>query len=137
MLQDGYDLDRPVKNKTFKFDRALMLTISALLLNATDFTNALEDPPEQPPQRVQTSLNSVLQKIVSVRQSAYKTTITEDIALLDNPSVQGRHRMAISVRLGEKEILAMAAEEVERRIARLEQAFPGDPKTNQIKRRKV
>ena len=41
----------------------------------------------------------------------------EDIALLDDPTVLGRRRMAIEVRLGEKEILAMAALQVDETIA--------------------
>ncbi len=116
-----------------------MLTITALLLDAEDFKAALGNSPEKPPQPVLMSLNLVLKKIISSRQSAYSTTIAEDAALLDDPTVQGRRRMrmAIQVRLGEKEILAMANDEVERRITKLDLKAREEEDTNQIKRRKV
>lgn len=43
--------------------------------------------------------------------------LAEDIALLKDVPVQGRRRMAVEVRLGEKEILAMAALRVDETIA--------------------
>lgn len=136
-LQDGYDLTRPLENKAFKFDKALILTITALLLNAEDLREALEKPPEKPPQSVTRSLNSVLKKVIFSRQNSYTTTIAEDANLLDDPTIQGRHRMAVAVRLGEKEILAMAGDEVERRIAKTGVPAREDQENSQVKRRKV
>ena len=62
-------------------------------------------------------LGLVLKEIISHRQKAYKTTLAEDVALLGDLAVQGRRRMAVEVRLGEKEILAMAALRVDETIA--------------------
>ncbi len=119
MLQDDYDLSRPPEDRPFEFDRSLLLTIIALLLDtnaakqATTRTGTLDHPPPFP----LTTLGLILREIISDRQKAYRTTLAEDIALLGDLAVQGRRRMAIEVRLGEKEILAMAALRVDETIA--------------------
>ena len=69
------------------------------------------------PQSLLTTLGLVLNEIISHKQRAYQTTMEEDIALLNESTVLGRRRMAIEVRLGEKEILAMAALRVDETIA--------------------
>lgn len=114
-----------------------MLTITTLLLDTEEFKKALENAPEKPPQSVLIPLNSVLKEIISSRQGAYSTTIAEDMALLNDPTVHGRLRMAVAVRLGEKEILASATDEVERRIAKIGLGAGEEQDTNQVKRRKV
>lgn len=95
---------------------------------------ALEDPPEQSPTSLRMPLALVLRKVISLRQSAYRTTIAEDAILLEDGDLQGRRRMAIEVRLGEKEILAKAADEVEQRIARMESATEQDQFASHAKR---
>lgn len=119
-MQDGYDLSRPAGNQTFKFDPALVLTITALLLDSEAVRKAMtvNEPPDRLPASMTQALSLVLKDIISQRLRAYNTTIAEDIALLEDSAVQGRRRMAIEVRLGEKEILAMAAAEVTKQIAR-------------------
>lgn len=120
----------------FEFDRALVLTITALLSEDEDFKEAMEDPPGRPPSHLRRPLALVLRKIISSRQSAYKTTIAEDAALLGDATVQGRRRMAIEVRLGEKEILALASEEIEKRIVKQQSAVGEEQDVSQIKRRR-
>lgn len=133
-MQDGYDLTRSTANQAFEFDRALVLTITALLLNSEEFTEALEDPTEQqPPPSLRMPLALVLRRIISSRQSAYRTTTAEDATLLEDADVQRRRRMAIEVRLGEKEILAEAAGEVEKRIAKLGSATEQEQGTSHAK----
>ena len=78
----------------------------------------------------------VLRKIISSRQSAYKTTIAEDAALLADSTVQGRQRLAIEVRLGEKEILALASGDVEKLIVSYESATGQEQDVSQSKRRR-
>lgn len=121
----------------FEFDRALVLTITALLFEDEDFTEALEDPPGRPPSHLRMPLALVLRKIISSRQSAYKTTIAEDTALLEDTTVQGRRRMAIEVRLGEKEILALASDEIEKRIVKYQSASGEEQDFSQFKRRRL
>ncbi|KAL2038519.1 hypothetical protein N7G274_008858 [Stereocaulon virgatum] len=137
VLQDGYDLTNPTANQAYGFDRALVFTITALLLDSEDFMEALDDPPAQLPTYLRIPLALVLRKVISLRQSAYRTTIAEDITLLDDADLQGRRRMAIEVRLGEKEILAKAADEIEQRIARMDPATEQDQIASHAKRRKL
>lgn len=120
----------------FEFDRALVLTITALLSEDEDFKEAMEEPPGRPPSHLRRPLALVLRKIISSRQSAYKTSIAEDAALLGDATVQGRQRMAIEVRLGEKEILALASEEIEKRIVKQQSAVGEEQDVSQIKRRR-
>ena len=123
-----------MENQPFEFDRALVLTITALLYKEEDFVEALEDPPDQPPQFLWMPLTLVLQKIISTKQSAYKTTLAEDAALLEDATVKGRRRMAVEVRLGEKEILALANDEIERRLVSYEAAVGLEHDAVQAKR---
>ena len=85
-----------------------------------------------------TILNLVLREIIATRQQAYETTIAEDHGLLEDVTIQGRRRMAIEVRLGEKEILAMAAEEINNRSPALNPEGVTDGKfEDSLKRRKL
>ena len=120
----------------FEVDRALVLTITALLSEDEDSKEALDDPPGRPPPHLQMPLALVLRKIISSRQSAYKTTIAEDAALLEDATVQGRRRMAIEVRLGEKEILALASDEIEKRIVKYQSTNGEEQDVSQFKRRR-
>jgi len=52
----------------------------------------------------------VLSKALLNRQGEYSTEIAQDISLLQDPEIQGRHRAAIEVRLGEKEIISAASQ---------------------------
>ena len=86
-----------------------MLTIYALLLQDTELSVMKHARPKKPPKSVMQQLGLLLKNIIALRQSAYTTTIAEDHALLEHEATAGRYKMAIEVRLGEKEILAMAA----------------------------
>ena len=123
-MQDGYDLSRPPEDRSFDFDQSLILTITALLLDTDAAKQALAgiEAPNQPPLVLLTTLGSILKEIISHRQKAYRTTLVEDVALLEDLTIQGRQRMAIEVRLGEKEILAMAALRVDGTIADIGQS---------------
>ena len=71
---------------------------------------------EPPPPRFTLAMAQVLKKIIVRRRDDYYTTIAEDATLLQDSAVQGRRRMAIEIRLGEKEILASALGAVEEKI---------------------
>ena len=134
-MQDGYDLNRPPEGIPFEFDQSLILTITAFLLDTDAAKQAISRKviPNQPPLALLTTLGLVLKEIISHRLRAYKTTLSEDTALLENLSVQGRQRMAIEVRLGEKEILTMAALHVDKTIAASRRI--SDEGSSQIERR--
>ena len=124
--------------RKFHFDEGLLLTITAVLLNAADYEDAVStnQSPDQPPAFMHMSLCKVLRTIISKRKEAYPTTMAQDVALLANPETVGRRRMAIGVRLGEKEILATATEEIDKRIALLLQAEDQADSSNSSKKRK-
>lgn len=65
----------------------------------------------------------VIEKLLSRHQNAYDTSIAEDASILRNPQVQGRLRMAIEVRLGEKELLAAALDMIKKRIRDLDPEY--------------
>ena len=125
-MQDGYDLSRPPQNQSFEFDSPLILTITALLLDtdAARQAAASTGTPDQPPLSILRTLGFVLKEIISHRQKAYKTTLAEDLALLEDLTVQGRWRMAVDVRVGEKQILDMAALQVDETIAAIGRKAP-------------
>ena len=114
----------------------MLLTISALLFGIDEFEQAMETPPERPPLSILDTLNLVLKKIIISRQRAYKTTMTEDYDQLRDATVQGRHRMAIEVRLGEKEILASATKEIEKRLSVDGNEANAESNAAHVKRRK-
>ena len=70
--------------------------------------------PEAP--RFTHRMGLALKEILLERLKAYKTTMAEDAALLSNDILPRRLRMAIEVRLGEKEILAHALAGLQRQI---------------------
>lgn len=116
MYEDGYDLHRPQSNESFEFDPALRLVIHACLLSEEGFEEEMKarDAPDEVSLDLGTAL--VLRKVLIQRCASYGTSIAEDVALLHDESVKGRARMAVEVRLGEKEILAAAIDSVERHI---------------------
>lgn len=59
-------------------------------------------------QRLKNAFWEVMARAIPMRQSQYATTVQQDEELYRNPAVQGRHRMAVEVRLGEKYILQEA-----------------------------
>ena len=79
---------------------------------------ASEIPNEMPLNR---DIALVLTKIIVGRLKSYNTSIEEDVVLLRDSELDDRHRMAIEVRLGEKEILAAALDCVRARIEVLSQ----------------
>ena len=58
----------------------------------------------------------LLQEVTKLRQRDYIKSVAEDVKLLHDNTVQGRSRMAIEVRLGEKEILASTLEYVNQKM---------------------
>lgn len=117
MYDDGYDLHRPQANKGFEFDPALRLVIHACVIDQEAFEEEMriKEAPEEVLFDLDTAL--VLKEILIQRRHSYGTSIAEDVFLLQNESIRGRTRMAVEVRLGEKEILAAALDSVENFIA--------------------
>ena len=97
--------------------------MTTLLLDTADYEKAVASPqvPDRPPAYMRMSLLTILKSIIAKRTEAYRTIIAEDTTLLTDKNVSGRHRMAVEVRLGEKEILVMAAHEADQRLAKLQE----------------
>ena len=129
-------MSRPADDGEFILDHAMVLTITALLLTAKEFKQAPEEAPGYPPLDVLDILGEVLKQIIASTQKAYKTTIAEDNAMSKEATVQGRHRMAVEVRLGEKEILALALDEMDKILTKYERKAKVGGNANSIKRRR-
>lgn len=85
-------------------------------LNAAKKTGEISDK-----MQLNRNVALVLMKIIVWRLKSYSTSIAEDVVLLSDSELDGRRRMAIEVRLGEKEILAAALDSVRARIEALNQ----------------
>lgn len=119
VLEDGYDLRRQSHGEAFEFPAALILVIHVYTMNRDTFnaaTKARETPNQIP---LNLDVASVLMKIIVGRLRSYTTSIAEDVVLLRDSDLDERRRMAIEVRLGEKEILAAALDYVGARIEAL------------------
>lgn len=142
MHEDGYDLHRPPANESFEFDPALRLVIHACVMDQEAFEEEMKvkEAPDEVSFDLDTAL--VLRKVLIQRRDLYGTSIAEDVALLQDESINGRTRMAVEVRLGEKEILAAALDSAEKLIATHSSEFSmsvsdGEPTTEASKRRRI
>ena len=111
VAEDGYDLSWPMYDMDFQFPIELQLLILTLIIDESDYNR--EKIEQNKPWETEVfarplNMYQVLRDTVLQRQSAYSTTIAQDIKILQDASLNKRHRMAVEVRLGEKKILAMA-----------------------------
>ena len=108
IYQDSFELRRDQVSSTFNFERDLCLYVDALTMDSQILQEEIDanEVPEAP--RFTCHMGLALKDILLERFKAYKTTMAEDAALLSNDKQPKRRRMAIEVRLGEKEILAQA-----------------------------
>lgn len=75
------------------------------------------------PDELRLNLDMVLalKKIINWHMNTYQTSLAEDAVLLQNSTLQRRARMAVEIRLGDKEILAAALQYIEKRLVALVQ----------------
>lgn len=129
VYEDGYDLCRPQNGDPFSFDTSLLLTIYAHTIYQESFKEEMSLDEAANEFSIGLDMALVIKKLVSQRQNAYATSIAEDTLLLQNARVKGRLRMAIEVRLGEKQILAMALDCIQKKIEDLNQELSTSPNT--------
>ncbi|MCJ1247206.1 hypothetical protein MMC30_004420 [Trapelia coarctata] len=112
LWEETFDLTRQAGNENLPndgFDPALVQVMYILTANDVEFKN-MKSARQPPTPMITPVIARVLNKALFDRQGEYSTTIAQDNILLRNPEIQGRHRMAIEVRLGEKEIIATVSQ---------------------------
>lgn len=143
-VEDGYDLSWPTPNGEFEIPLDLQFTIIALLLDEDQYKK--ERIGKLRPQKTQLishqlKLHQCFRHALMQRLIEYPMTIAQDTELLKNTNLKRRHRMAIEVRLGEKEILAMALDATNNLIEDIRGEYRENLQERQIasstKRRKV
>ena len=88
------------------------------------------ETPEEP--RFTCEMAVALREVLLTHLKSYKTTIAEDEALLQDDHLSRRLRMAVEVRLGEKELVAMALDGLQHRM---EDMFGGLKRTDHPRER--
>ena len=101
-------------------------------MNAAKQASAKTGTPDQPPLPLLPTLDLVFKGIISHKQRAYKSMLAEDTAFLEDLTVRGRQHMAVEVRVGEKEILAMAVLRVDETIAAIRCISRADAESSQM-----
>jgi len=112
LWEETFDITRQAGNKNLPndgFDPALLQVMYILTANDVEFKNMKAARQPRSPM-ITFTIARVLSKALLNRQDEYNTTIAQDNILLQNPEIQGRHRIAIEVRLGEKEIIAATSQ---------------------------
>lgn len=138
-LEDAYDLTHTSGTARFELDEDMLLTIEALLLD-TDSHKRITSVAKLCERRLPTmsmNLCLVLKDIIKRRLDTYATPIAQDVNILQNMTLQKRHRMAIEVRLGEKEILAAAADEIDQSITAIEARGTTEKRGEKLKRKRL
>ena len=146
LLEDAYLLEREAgdtadekSSTTFsEFPDDLVLLLKTLLARKDEYKKlAVLEKKRETQLVVETA--KVMAEVLKARVKEYKTSIAEDKELLQKESIQGRRRMAVEVRLGEKEVL----QEAQAYASSLVLAAPPDavaqngPDEPNVKRRKV
>lgn len=119
--EDYYELHRQPHDKEFKLDFVLMLLVYTFVMDRDSFRRAKSAGKTPSELRLNLEMALTLKKIIIWHMNTYQTSLTEDAVLLQSSALQRRARMAIEIRLGEKEILAAALDYVENRLAALGQ----------------
>ncbi|KAI9796233.1 MAG: hypothetical protein M1835_004495 [Candelina submexicana] len=114
-LDDGYDISRAiVSSSVFPLD--LVALVRTLLLSPAVFSKTRAK--KQSAQACITlEVAEVLQSLVLKRQADYSTSVDEDKSMLQDPFIERRKKLAVQVRIGEKEILRQALAELRAFIA--------------------
>ena len=124
--EDGYDLSWPTEHSKFEIPTDLQLTMVALLLDEDHYEEekAAKNRPRS------TGLISrpmylylAFRDAIAQRLTMYATTIAQDTEMLQDRRLKRRQRMAVEVRLGEKEILATTLDATTKQIEEIEGEF--------------
>lgn len=117
--EDYYELHRQPHGKEFGFESALMRLVYIFVMDRDSFQGAKSAGKIPNELRLNLDMALILKKIIILHINTYQTSIAEDTILLQHSALQRRTRMAVEIRLGEKEILAAALHYVEKRLVAL------------------
>ncbi|MCJ1307528.1 hypothetical protein MMC25_001174 [Agyrium rufum] len=125
---DSFDLTRECGDRSQKlsgFDPMLIMTLKATTLTAdeVDVMRRLQKPPKP---FLEESSITLLKDVVIARQREYVTSLAEDANLLQSADLPRRKRMAIEVRMGEKEILASTLQFLNEELEKIRATDDGD-----------
>ena len=112
--EDYYELQRQPHGKEFGFDFALLLLVHTFVMDRDSFQIAKSAGKVPNELRLNLEMALALKKIIIWHMNTYQTSLAEDAVLLQSSTLKRRARMAIEIRLGEKEILAAALHHVEK-----------------------
>ncbi|KAL9129133.1 MAG: hypothetical protein Q9217_002343 [Psora testacea] len=144
VIEDGYDLSLSAKDMEFEIPLDLQLTIVALLFDEAHYREekaAQRRPKETYLFSRPLNLYLVFRDAITRRKDVYATTIAQDIEILGTTRLKNRHRMAVEVRLGEKEILAVALDAaskwIEAAVGEFEDRYKEEKVMESAKRRRI
>ncbi|KAJ5719648.1 hypothetical protein N7493_007226 [Penicillium malachiteum] len=116
LLEDGYVIPRPAASATLQdiLPAELVVLLTTLTLSPEEFEQR-QSKNRPPKPSMDANQAGLLYKILQSKQAQYATSLTQDINLLSGllppnapEALEGparRHKMALQVRLGEKEVL--------------------------------
>lgn len=97
----------------------LMLLVYTFVMDRDSFRSAKSAGKVPNDLRLNLDMALALKKIIIWHMNTYQTSLAEDAVLLQYSALERRVRMAVEIRLGEKEILATALQYVEKRLVAL------------------
>ncbi|MCJ1476911.1 hypothetical protein MMC13_005580 [Lambiella insularis] len=116
LWEENFDIARQAGNASniyWGFDPALLQVLQILTANKADFEKI--GATKKPPRPVINLANvQMLIRLLDLRKKDFATSIETDRDLLDEKGkpIQGRYRMAIEIRLAEKEIIQTALDDL-------------------------
>ncbi|KAK8169952.1 SET domain-containing protein RMS1 [Phyllosticta citrichinensis] len=118
LQEAGYDIHRnPLdpEDEFSIFDEEMRVLLATLLLPQAEFER-IKRKGKLPKPSVTHEMAQILQKAVQLRKSQYQTSLEEDRRLASSGVSSPRLKMALAVRIGEKAILAMAGQVLDRTL---------------------
>ena len=112
MYEESYDLTRRSGDKNDPnngFDPTLLVMLKVFTIDEASVKRLKTEKKALEPS-IDLGTLGLLHEVIRCRQNDYIKSIAEDVKALQDDKIQGRHRMAIKVRLGEKEILALSSD---------------------------
>lgn len=99
VLDDAFDI-----GTDFEIPEEVLAFVGCLLLSREEFV-VLKGKGKVPKARKSREVGKVLEEVLETRLAGYGSSVEEDEGILKDENVQGRKRVAVEIRLGEKKIL--------------------------------